>query len=62
MSILWEVEQHLKRHQRNAHKFGVAAVRDPRLVYDMRKGREPQARTITRIRDEIQRFETAHGA
>ena len=48
--ILRDVEQFLKNSSMPAAKFGREAVKDPRFVFDLRKGREPRPRTIERIR------------
>lgn len=57
MELLWRVERYLKRSGMAATRFGREAVRDPRLVHDMRKGREPRERTARRIA----RFLDSHG-
>lgn len=38
-----------------ATKFGRLAVRDPRLVHDLRRGRQPGRRMTARVRGFIQR-------
>jgi len=48
--ILRDVERFLKNSSMPAAKFGREAVKDPRFVFDLRKGREPRPRTIERIR------------
>jgi len=48
--ILRDVEKFLKNSSMPAAKFGREAVKDPRFVFDLRKGREPRPRTIERIR------------
>ncbi len=48
--ILRDVEKFLKNSSMPAAKFGREAVKDPRFVFDLRKGREPRARTVERIR------------
>jgi hypothetical protein len=48
--ILRDVEKFLKNNSMPAAKFGREAVKDPRFVFDLRKGREPGARTVERIR------------
>ncbi|MCW3836118.1 hypothetical protein ACFQ1E_08700 [Sphingomonas canadensis] len=50
MAVLREVEKFLKRTQMPPTKFGRLAVRDPRLVGDLRNGREPRAAMVARIR------------
>lgn len=49
MSILWKVEQFLRHSSMPATKFGRLAINDPRLVDDLRQGREPRPRTAARI-------------
>ncbi|MFA5989958.1 MAG: hypothetical protein WC803_10180 [Sphingomonas sp.] len=50
MSVLREVERYLTRTKMAPTRFGRNVVNDPRLVLDMRNGREPRARTTARIR------------
>jgi len=33
-----------------AARFGREAMKDPRFVFDLRRGREPRQRTIERVR------------
>lgn len=56
--VLREVEKFLRRTDMPETKFGRLAVRDPRLVRDLRNGREPRARTVARI----EAFLAAHEA
>jgi hypothetical protein len=49
MSLLYKVESFLQRHSLSPTRFGRLAVRDPRLVFDLRRGREPRERTARRI-------------
>jgi hypothetical protein len=48
--ILRDVEKFLKNSSMTAAKFGREAVKDPRFVFDLRKGREPRPRTVERVR------------
>ena len=48
--ILLEIERWLRRHHMSASRFGRLAAADPRLVSDLRKGRDPSSRTLARIR------------
>jgi 2,4-dienoyl-CoA reductase-like NADH-dependent reductase (Old Yellow Enzyme family) len=48
--ILRDVEKFLNNKSMTAAKFGREAVKDPRFVFDLRKGREPRARTIEKVR------------
>jgi hypothetical protein len=47
--VLRKVEKFLRRTDMPPTKFGRLAVGDPRLVMDLRNGREPRARTVRRI-------------
>ncbi|MBR0553801.1 hypothetical protein [Stakelama marina] len=49
MTVLWKVERYLRKQNMPPTKFGRLAARDPRLVGDMRNGREPRAEMIARI-------------
>ena len=48
--ILLEVERYLRQHNMSASRFGRLAAADPRLVSDLRAGRDPSSRTVARIR------------
>jgi len=45
MSILRKIESFLRDTGMAPTRFGRDAVRDPRLVFDIRNGREPRVRT-----------------
>lgn len=49
MEILGKVERYLREHDLPQTKFGRLAVRDPRLVGDLRNGRELRPRTLKRV-------------
>ncbi|QIG81098.1 hypothetical protein [Stakelama tenebrarum] len=49
MTVLRKVEQYLRRTEMPETKFGRLAVRDPRLVRDLRNGREPRPPMVARI-------------
>jgi hypothetical protein len=49
MTILGKIEQHLRATQTPPSRFGREACKDPRLVGDLRNGREPSPRTVARI-------------
>lgn len=49
MHVGREVEKFLKRTGMPPTKFGRLAVNDPRLVGDLRNGREPGSRVAARI-------------
>src|SRR3546814_4170331 len=42
MSLLWQIERHLKETGTPPTLFGRRAVRDPRLVHDLRRGRSEE--------------------
>lgn len=50
MHLLREIEKFLRVSQVSAARFGREAMRDPRFVFDLRKGREPRLRTVTKVR------------
>lgn len=49
MHLLRRVEKFLRTHDIPPTRFGREAVRDPRLVLDMRRGREPGVRMTRRV-------------
>jgi hypothetical protein len=49
MSVLRKIELYLKETAMPPTRFGRLAVNDPRLVGDLRNGREPGVRLIARI-------------
>lgn len=49
MEILSKVERYLRKHGMPQTKFGRLAVHDPRLVGDLRNGRELRAHTRARV-------------
>lgn len=50
MDLLWQIERHLKETGTPATQFGRLAVKDPRLVHDLRRGRQPGTRMERRVR------------
>lgn len=50
MHLLREVEKFLRISEIPATRFGRGVMRDPRFVFDLRKGREPRMETVTRVR------------
>ena len=48
--LLREVEKFLRASKVPATRFGREAMRDPRFVFDLRRGREPRAATVIRVR------------
>lgn len=53
--ILKRIEQHLRETRMSATAFGRAAAGDPRLVFDLRRGREPRAPMRDRIEAYLER-------
>ncbi len=49
MILLRKIEIFLRDNDMAPTRFGRDAVRDPRLVFDMRNGREPTPRMTERI-------------
>lgn len=49
MHLLPRIERHLRRSGTPATRFGREAARDPRLVHDLRNGREPRAALAARL-------------
>jgi hypothetical protein len=49
MSTLYHIEQFLRRTGMPPARFGREAARDPRLVFDLRNGREPTDRMKRRL-------------
>ncbi len=39
MSLLSDIERHLRRNRQAPSRFGRDATRDPRFVFDLRRGR-----------------------
>ena len=54
MSVLRKVEIYLRKNNMPETRFGRLAMNDPRLVRDLRNGREPGTRTAARIEAFIQ--------
>jgi hypothetical protein len=50
MNLLTIVERHLRKNGTPPSRFGREAAGDPRLVFDLRRGREPRPATIARVR------------
>lgn len=50
MSLLYEINDFLRRTQMPATKFGRLSVRDPRLVGDLKRGRQAGPRMTARVR------------
>ncbi len=59
MHLLSRIERHLRRSGTPPSRFGFESVRDPRLVFDLRKGREPGAEISARVAAYIEMRERA---
>lgn len=55
MELLWRVERFCRRTGLPPTKFGRQVAGDPRLVFDMRRGRQVGPRLRARIEDLIGR-------
>lgn len=49
MNLLRRIERHLNQHRIPQTRFGREAAGDPRLVGDLRNGRQPGARLAGRV-------------
>ncbi len=49
MSVLIRIDCYLRRTGLPVTLFGRLAVNDPRLVHDLKRGREPRAKMLRRI-------------
>lgn len=47
--LLTKIERHLRTSHVSPTRFGREAARDPRFVFDLRRGREPRPRTVQRV-------------
>ena len=54
MELLRHIEAHLRESGTPPARFGREAVRDPRLVFDLRRGREPGPSLSARVRRYIE--------
>lgn len=59
--VLHRIERYLKRSGVPPTRFGRDVVGDPRLVHDMRRGRELRARTAARVSAYLDRSEGVRG-
>jgi len=50
MNLLFEIDKFLRRSNMPPTRFGRLAVRDPRLVGDLRNGREPRPEMVQKVR------------
>ncbi|WP_070156266.1 hypothetical protein [Sphingobium phenoxybenzoativorans] len=58
MHLLRTIERFLKETGMPATRFGREAVRDPRLVLDMRNGREPGERMKNRVERFMNKYQS----
>ena len=54
MQLLREVEKFLKVSNTPAARFGRMVMGDPRFVFDLRRGRQPRAQTVLRVRSYLE--------
>lgn len=47
--LLIKIERFLTKSGMSAAAFGLAAINDPRFVYQLRDGREPRRHTVKRV-------------
>ena len=59
MHLLGRVERYLRRSGTAPTRFGRDAVRDPRFVFDLRRGREPRESTRRRVFEFLDQHEGA---
>lgn len=57
MPLLQRIEQHLRTRRVPPARFGRDALGDPCFVFDLRDGREPRPRTVTRVHAYLDRVE-----
>jgi hypothetical protein len=49
MNLLLDIERYLRRSKVSASRFGRLVSGDPRLVFDLRRGREPRPAMAARV-------------
>lgn len=57
MYLLYRIERYLRRSRTPATRFGREAVNDPRIIFDMRNGRELRETTRARLLAHLERAE-----
>ena len=60
--LIREIEKFLSAHALPATRFGVLAASDPRLVFDLRNGREPRKLMRLRVEHFMNTFGEANDA
>lgn len=61
MTLLMAVERHLRANAVSASRFGRQVSGDPRLVFDLRRGREPRPAMAARVLAHIAGTSPAQG-
>jgi len=59
--ILRAIEKFLREHDIAPTRFGRECARDPRLVFDLRRGREPGQRVTRRIEHFMNKYRRSVG-
>ena len=49
MCLMVKIDRYLRQTNMRPTTFGRLAIKDPRLVHDLRRGRELRPRTVARI-------------
>lgn len=60
--LIRRIEAFLRTSGLPATKFGRLAAADPRLVFDLRNGREPRKRMVLRVEHFMNTFGDTHDA
>ena len=60
--LIRKIEVFLRRTRMPPTRFGRLAARDPRLVFDLRSGREPRAVTERRVEHFMNTYREKHDA
>ncbi len=58
MSVLIKINRYLRQTGMPMSKFGRLSVKDPRLVHDLRLGRQPRPPMVARIEEFIEGHES----
>ncbi len=59
--LIRTIEKFLRENRMSATRFGRLAANDPRLVLDLRMGREPRAQMTSRVEHFMNKYrETCH--
>ena len=60
--LIRKIEHFLSCTRMPPARFGRLAARDPRLVFDLRKGREPRLTTAIRVEHFMNKYREKHDA